>query len=194
MADVPVKDGEEEIVFQGKIVEVVKQPMKISDKSVNFEFARRSPGTRLLIVDKVKKKLLLTKEFRHELDDYDYRLPGGKVFDSLDEYNEFLASGKDIIEPATLRAKIEAKEETGVIASNPEYFYTSVNGATVVWDLLYFVINDWEQAEQELEAGEDITVEWVNFDKARKYALENMSEDRSAIVLLRWLIGEGLSV
>jgi ADP-ribose pyrophosphatase len=187
MPAVPKKDGPEEIVFQGKIVEVVKQPMKIGDKSVQFEFARRSPGTRLLIVDKKAQKILLTKEYRHELDDYDYRLPGGKVFDSLDEYNAFLASGQDILEPATKRAKIEAKEETGIIAESPKHFYTSVNGATVVWDLLYFIVDDWEQAEQELEAGEDIVVTWLSYEEVKKSALKHMSEDRSAAVLLRWL-------
>lgn len=187
MPAVPKKNGPEDIFYQGKIVEVVKQPMKIGDKSVTFEFARRSPGTRLLIVDKKAKKILLTREYRNELDDYDYRLPGGKVFDSLDEYNQFLASGKDIVGPAIERAKIEAKEETGIIAKNPKHIYTSVNGATVVWDLLYFVIDDWEQSDQELEDGEDISVTWVSFEQAKKDALTHMSEDRSVAVLLRWL-------
>ncbi len=187
MADVPRKDGSEEISFQGKIVEVVKQPMKIGNKKIVFEFARRSPGIRLLIVDRAAKKLLLTKEYRHELDDHDYRLPGGKVFDTLDEYNLFLVSGKDIIEPATKWAVVEAQEETGLAIKNPKHFYTSINGATVVWDLLYFEVEDWEEAEQQLEHGEDISVEWVSFVAAKDYALKQMSEDRSAAVLLRWL-------
>ena len=188
MADVPVKDGDEEIVFQGKSVEVVHQPRKIGDKRVAFESARRSPGTRLIIVNEEAGKVILTKEYRTELDSYDYRLPGGKVFDSLDEYNEFLASDKDILEPAVERAKIEAREETGIIAQNVEHLHTSVNGATVTWDLFYFVIDKWEQAEQELEAGEDIAVEWLTFDQAREVALSgDMHEDRSVAVLLRWL-------
>ena len=188
MADVPVKDGDEQIVFQGKIVEVVHQPMKIGDKSVSFEAARRSPGTRLIIVDTRKKQIILTKEFRTELNDYDYRLPGGKVFDSLNEYNDFLASGKDILEPAVERAKIEAKEETGIVANNARHIHTSVNGATVTWDLLYFVIDDWKRGKQQLEAGEDISVEWFDFAEASEIALSGaMHEDRSAAVLLRWL-------
>ncbi len=43
-----------------------------------FETAVRSPGVRLIIVK--DNQMLITKEFRGELDDYDYRLPGGKVF------------------------------------------------------------------------------------------------------------------
>lgn len=188
MPDVAKKDGVEKIAYQGRIVEIVEQPMKIGAKSMTFESARRSPGTRLLVVDKPAKKILLSKEFRSELDDYDYRLSGGKVFDSLKEYNEFLSQGKDILEPATERAKIEAKEEAGIIAKNADHIYTSINGSTMIWDLLYFVIDDWEQAEQELDGwGEDIEPVWVSFDEAKEYALKHMSEDRSAIVLLRWL-------
>jgi len=192
MANVPVKDGGEEVVFQGKIIEVVRQPMRIGEKQVKFEFARRSPGTRLIIVDKQASKILLTKEYRTELQNYDYRLPGGKVFDTLDEYNQFLKSNKDILEPATERAKTEAREETGIIVNSIKHFYTSVNGATVVWDLFYFVIDDWQQADQQLEHGEDIEVEWLSFADAQNLAVSGkMSEDRSVGVLLRWLETNG---
>jgi ADP-ribose pyrophosphatase len=188
LADTAQKDGNEEIVFQGKIVEVVRQPMRIGKKSVVFESARRSPGTRLIIVDLKNKKLIITKEYRTEIDQYDYRLPGGKVFDSLSEYNQFLKSGSDILKPAVERATIEAREETGVIAKKVEHIHTSVNGATVIWDLFYFVIDEWVQDEQKLEAGEDISVEWLSFEAANEIALSGkMQEDRSVAVLLRWL-------
>jgi len=59
--------------------------MKGGDKEVVFETARRAPGVRLIIVR--DGQMLITREFRNELDDYDYRLPGGKVFDTLDEYS-----------------------------------------------------------------------------------------------------------
>lgn len=187
MVHTPVKDGDEEILFQGRIVEVVQQPMKIGDKQVKFEFARRSPGTRLIIVNRLENKILITKEYRSELEDYDYRLPGGKVFDTLDEYNEFLRSGQNIIDPALERAKIEALEETGVIAKSVSHFYTAVNGATVIWDLLYFVIDNYDLTDQQLEHGEDISVQWLSFQEAKSLALSGkISEDRSVSVLLRW--------
>ena len=191
MSDIAIPDGDEEIVFQGKIVEVVRQPMKIGQKSLDFEVARRSPGTRLIIVDVEAKKIILTKEYRTELKSYDYRLPGGKVFDALSEYNEYLETEKDILESAIERAKIEAREETGIIAEDIEHIHTSVNGATMIWDLFYFVISKWTQSHQELEAGEDISIEWVRFDQAREYALSGqISEDRSVAVLFRWLNGK----
>ncbi|MEI6117757.1 MAG: hypothetical protein WCP92_00380 [bacterium] len=50
------------------------------------EIAKRSPGVRLIICD--GDKILITNEFRKEVNTDDYRLPGGKVFDTLKEYNE----------------------------------------------------------------------------------------------------------
>jgi hypothetical protein len=38
-------------------------------------------------------RILITKEWRNEQNGFDYRLPGGKVFDSLREYEEKLQSG-----------------------------------------------------------------------------------------------------
>ncbi|MBP7837389.1 NUDIX domain-containing protein [Candidatus Saccharibacteria bacterium] len=188
MTHIPQKDGPEEIVYQGRIVEVVQQPMKIGEKSVTFESARRAPGVRLIIVDKNAKKIVLTKEFRTELEGYDYRLPGGKVFDKLKDYNDFLSSEEDIIKPATKKAIEETREETGIVTTKVVHFYTSINGATVTWDLLYFVVEEWTQADQQLELGEDISVEWKSFDEAKDIALSSlMSEDRSVAVLLKWL-------
>ncbi len=46
---------------------------------------RRPPGIRALIVNN-DNQILLSKEFRYELNDWDYRLSGGKVFESLNDY------------------------------------------------------------------------------------------------------------
>ena len=63
----------ETVVFQGKLIEVVHQLVKVGDKELTWEIARRSPGVRLIICD--QDKILLTKEFRREYDGFDYRLP-----------------------------------------------------------------------------------------------------------------------
>lgn len=181
------KDGPEEIVYKGKIFEVVKQPMMAGDKKVVFEIARRSPGTRLIIVN--DNRMLITKEFRTELNEYDYRLPGGKVFDTLDEYNQILL--EDILPFAIEAAKRECREETGLIVKNIKYFSTSKSGATVVWDLIYFIIDDFEEngIGQELETGEVIDVEWKSFEEIKKLCKEGkISEDRSVGVLFKFFL------
>lgn len=177
----------EVVSYQGRIVEVVE--FSSPDGERTFEKARRAPGTRL-IIPIGEDSILLTKEYRQEIDGYDFRLPGGKVFDSLEEYNSFLKSGDDIIVPATKKAKEEARQEAGLEVKSLEHIYTSVLGATVQWDLLYFVIKESVRGEQELEHGEDIDVVEVSRDDALKMCLDgSMSEERSALVLMRYLTG-----
>ena len=69
----------EKITHQGKIIEVVQKEVEYNKKTQIFEFARRSPGTRLIIPK--GDKILISKEHRHEVGGYDYRLPGGKFYD-----------------------------------------------------------------------------------------------------------------
>jgi len=181
------KDGQEEIVYKGKIFEIVKQPMRVGEKRMFFEIARRSPGIRLIIVK--DDKMLISHEFRTELDAYDYRLPGGKVFDTLDEYNKH--SSKNILPFAVDAAKRECREETGLIAKNVKHFVTAQSGATVIWDLIYFIIDDFEESDngQELEDGEVIDTEWKTFDEVKKLCKDGkISEDRSMGVLFKFFL------
>ena len=176
----------EKTTHRGQIIEVVQQEIEQDGKKRVFEFARRSPGTRLIIPK--GDTILVTKEFRHELQSYDYRLPGGKVFDTLDEYNAALDSGIDIAEAAKTAAIKEAREEAGIDAKDLSLFHKSVCGATVVWDLFYFVVNEYADTEQHLEEGEDIAVEFIDEKTVREMCLNgSINEERSALVLLRYL-------
>jgi ADP-ribose pyrophosphatase len=176
----------EKITHQGKIIEVVQKEVEHNGKTQVFEFARRSPGTRLIIPK--GDKIILSKEWRHELGGYDYRLPGGKVYDSLEEYNKALEQNVDISEKAKIAAKKEAREEVGIEVTDISFFHKSVCGATVVWDLFYFVVNSFNEASQELEDGEDITIELVDRSKVKELCLSGaFGDERSALVLLRYL-------
>jgi 8-oxo-dGTP pyrophosphatase MutT (NUDIX family) len=178
----------EEIYAKGKIFGLVQ--LQQPDGRV-LEIARRAPGVRIIIVDKANKKVLLTREFRHELGDYDYRLPGGKVFDTLDEFEAFRASGEDIVEAAKVQAINEAQQEAGVEIAELEFYKKSVLGATVEWDLYVFEADDWQLSVQgqELEVGEKIEADtWVKYDEAKRMILDGkMQEERIALVLLQWL-------
>jgi ADP-ribose pyrophosphatase len=182
--------NQEEVVYQGRIIEVVQLPQP-SGKI--FEVARRAPGTRLIIPSKDGTRLLLTKDHRRELGDYDFRLPGGKVFDTLEEYDTFRASGKDILEPAEAKARAEALEETGLIVTKLHHIYTSICGTTVEWDLLYFLVGEWQEhpAGQAPEDDEDITVGWYSREEVKAMALDGrIREDRSVAIILRYLAGK----
>lgn len=176
----------EHITHQGKIIEVVQSEVEQDGKKKTFEFARRSPGARLIIPK--QDAILLTREYRHELSGYDYRLPGGKVFDSLEEYTVALQNNVSMEQAAQNAAIKEAREEVGIHVQDISFFHKSVCGATVVWDLYYFVVHSFNEGVQELEDGEDITFEFVHKEKVQKMCLEGLvSEERSALMLLRFL-------
>lgn len=174
---------EDTVAFNGKIGEIVhtKQP----DGRI-FERYRRPPGVRLVIVSP-EGKILLTREHRVETDGIDLRLPGGKVRDTLRSYHELLDSGQDMAEAASEAAVKEALEETGLIIKNPRLITKAGAGATVEWDLYYFLIKDYTESPggQELDHGEDIKVVWLTPEEVRK-AIRNgeMQEWRSVGVLL----------
>jgi len=178
----------EKIIASGNIFELVQIEQ---DDGRIFEVARRAPGVRLIIHDEAQGKVLLTKEYRTELDAWDYRLPGGKVFDSLDEFEAFRNSGNDIVEVAKIQAKNEAQQEAGVEISSLELFKKSVLGATVEWDLYVFETTDWQLSieGQELEVGEKIEADnWVSYAEARDMIVSGvMAEERIALILLQWL-------
>ena len=178
----------EDIFAKGKMFELVHVTQ--NDGRV-FEIARRAPGVRLIIADEVNKKVLLTREYRQELAQWDYRLPGGKVFDSLDDYETFRESGDDILTAAIKQVMNEAQQEAGVQVNQLELYKKSVLGATVEWDLYIFETTDWQLSVQgqELEVGEKIEADnWLSYDEAKKMIIEGkMQEERIALILLQWL-------
>ncbi len=178
----------EEIFAKGKMFELVHETQP--DGRV-FEVARRAPGVRLIIADRETQRVLLTKEFRRELQNWDYRLPGGKVFDSLDEYEAFRASNTDISVAARKKATEESVEEAGIEIEEIIDFKRSTLGATVEWDLFIFEAKTWRLAEngQQLEDGENIEADnWFTYDEVIEKILNgDMQEERIALVLLQWI-------
>lgn len=182
-------DQKEVIYASGKIFELVQIPKP--DGRV-FEVARRAPGVRLIVANKPKKQVMLTREHRWELDGHDYRLPGGKVFDKLDEFEAFRRSGQDILAAAMSKAKEEAAEEAGIQVDDLKLFKKSMLGATVEWDLYVFEATNWQPHKDGQNLKEDerdgIDVGWYGYDQVEKMILKgDMQEERIALVLLQWL-------
>lgn len=183
------KSGNEEIAYKGKIFEIVKRPMKVGNKVVEFEIARRPPGVRLIIIK--NSKILLTKEFRYELEEYDYRLPGGKVFNTMEAYSQAIRKNEDMLKHALAAAKKECEEETGLIPTKMRHFQTSQAGATIIWDLFYFIVEDFTGSKKALEHGEIIQPEWKTFKEAKELCLNGkIKEDRTIGILLKFLMRE----
>ncbi len=185
----PKHKGREKIIFKGKLIEVVHQEMEVDGKEFTIEFARRTPGTRLIIVSP-DNKILLTEEYRTDLQDWDIKLPGGKVVDSLKEHEKILQTKEGILEKAIAGAKKEALEEAGIDVEEIKLYTISHCGVTMIWDLYYFIVTKYREHPdgQKLELGENIKLKWVSFEQAKSMCLDgSIREDRSATILLRFL-------
>lgn len=182
MNKIDSEETKSSVVFSGKIGEVIHT---VQPDGRVFEKFCRPPGTRLVIVSPTNK-ILITKEYRQETSNYDLRLPGGKVCDTLGEYNKLRKSSADMLKAAEAGAIKEALEETGIVVKNLEFITKATAGATVEWDLYYFLVREFEQNAdgQSLEEGEDISIVWMSVEEVEKaIKLGQMQEWRSAGVL-----------
>lgn len=178
-----------DVVYQGKIFEVVRWEGK---PGVMFEAAVRSPGVRIIIETEKEgeKALLMTKELRRETDGWDFRLPGGKVFDSLEEFNKFKINNININEKAFEAAKREGREEAGVLDGKFTQIGISRSGSSVEWDLYYFLVENTKIGKQELEELEEGDIETVILSPKeifKKLSNGEIKEGRSAEKIWSWL-------
>ncbi len=176
-----------EVVYRGKMFEIVQWEGK---PGVMFEAAVRAPGVRLLIETEKGgiKALLMTKEIRREASGVDYRLPGGKVFNSLAELDSHREKDQDIAPIAMKAAQKEGKEEAGIEGGDFTFLGVSKAGASVEWDLHYFTVNNTTFGEQQLEDGEEIQTVILSAQEIfEKLSNGEVQEGRSAEKLWLWL-------
>ncbi len=161
-------------------------------KLIKRKMVRRPPGVRALILNKNdNQKILLSKEFRYELDKWDYRLPGGKVFDTLDLYKEAIARN-DVQKYVDESVAKEVLEEVGLIVKSQKLLKISHDGAGVIWDLFYYEIKDYEESLDGAHLEENEFVEgyvWKSFDEIIKMCIEQkINEERTVGVLLSYIL------
>lgn len=186
----------EKILFQEGIFEFISEEknynIKGEDKKIKRKFVRRPPGIRAIIIND-KNEILLSKEYRYELECFDYRLPGGKVFDDLSDYKKAIEDNT-ILDNVYKTVAKEVKEEVGIEIRNPELYTISHAGSSVVWDLYYFIINDYTiiPKGQELEENEIVDgFVWKSKDDIIKMCLEKeIHEERTIGVLLTYILKE----
>lgn len=179
------KENAWQVRFAGNLIQI-----ETNDKG--HEKASRSPGVRLLLFNS-DGKILLTKEYRNEQERFDFRLPGGKVFDDLKSWLEAKDDKPGMEKAALTAARLEAKQEAGVTEiKDLQVFHTSKDGATMEWDLIYLKGEVVQTGEQELDGDEaihGIETGYYTKEQVLKMLLEKqISEDRTVGVLCRELL------
>lgn len=160
-------------------------------KIVKRNFVRRPPGIRALIVNKKDNKILLSKEYRYELEDWDYRLPGGKVFENLEDYKQALKENT-VLKQVEKTVPKEVQEEVGLIVKKPHLLKVSKAGAGVEWDLYYYEITDYTVDSTGPKLEEDEVIDgyiWKSYDEIIEMCINKMiKEERTIAVLLTYIL------
>lgn len=187
-----IPNGDASILFTGKIGAMVAYPVLVdfgegyTEKT--FEKFVRPPGTRIIAVR--DGKILLNKERRLELDGFDWRLPGGKVFDTFAEFEPYALGKQTIPEEMILEAAAkELHEEAHLRAASMNVFAKAACGATVTWDLYYTVATDISDEVSVHEEGEEIEAAvWYTFEQIEQMCKSGeIGEGRTVSALLRYI-------
>lgn len=178
------------VVYQGKLIRVTTST---TPKGFQLETASRPPGTRIIVHDTTKNVILLNQEIRLDIG-ADLRLPGGKICNSIDEWDSFKTE-TDFDKLLLDSASREVREEAAINPTDLRFLTISTSGApTVEFDLYFFVTNSFDILDhQELVEDEIIINVWTPVKEVIIACLTGkIREGRSVTAILQYLhsIGE----
>jgi len=164
-------DSDAKAVFHGRNFVVYRHKVDLpTGESQEHEYLWRTDGARIIAFDE-QGQVLLTREYRHELKEWDWRVPGGKV---------------DPGETPKEAAHREFREETGFKAANLHFLWGTTPDSTVRYRRYFFLAKDLSEVGASRDDGEQMSVHWVPLDRAAEMALEGeIKEEISALALLR---------
>lgn len=194
----------DEVMYTGSLFQVIRRkerftvPIDDEEKHVDIEYelAKRPPGVRAIVIQ--NGKLLLNREFRYELNGWDYRLPGGKVFDTQKQAQvSNHKNGEEMMQYVEQALMKELWEEADLKVRNYSLYECSHNGFTVEWDLYYYIVDEFESFGKQKDCPEQqskfeyIQPCWVDYGTVLQYCIDKkISEERSVGVLLRFLLSQ----
>ena len=185
-----IPNGDPKILYEAHLGALVGFPMLIDQGEGYIEKTLerfvRPPGTRIIAVR--DSTVYLQKEYRSETKSFDWRLPGGKVVDSFEEYRGYI--GKEMSSEAIIAAALrELREEAQLEAVLGTIFKKSSCGASVEWDLYYVIVYETKEVEYSHNEGEEIEEgKWVDFETLLAMCTKGeIGEDRTVSALYQFI-------
>ncbi|APC83713.1 NUDIX hydrolase [Clostridium botulinum] len=150
------KTLEEQEIYKGKIINVVKQKVKLPNGKESFREIVKHPGAVAILAYKDKDTVLLIKQFRKAIDKDIFEIPAGKI------------EKEEEIESSALR---ELEEETGYKAKNMEYLGKIVTspGFSDEYIYIYKALNLYKGKEGMEDEDEFIDLMEISIDKLKEY-------------------------
>lgn len=188
-----IRNGEPFIIAEGKLGAIVGFPMLVDSgsghKEKTFERFVRPPGTRIIAIK--DNKIFLQCEHRLEVkNEFDWRLPGGKVVDSFVEYKDYIDINKDMPTGMILSAgRKELREEAKLDSEKLSLFKKSSCGASVEWDLYYIIAEDVTDYANDHNEGEEIVDgKWFTHEEVLAMCKSGaIDEDRTVAILYQYI-------
>lgn len=165
-------NNDHELVWEGIHFRAYHEKVEVKKGVVKtFEYVWRRDGTRTIALDK-DQNILLTREYRHELQAEDWRIPGGKLDDTDTSIEE--------------AARREFKEETGYSANTWQFLWSTTPDSTVRYQRHFFLATDLTVGKSDTEDGEKITYQWMALSDAEQLIYHRgIQEEISALSILR---------
>ncbi|TXI51310.1 MAG: hypothetical protein E6Q50_01125 [Lysobacter sp.] len=183
----------DEVLYAGRLLDLVSRTLEVRKGNDSFcysiEVARRPPGVRLIVYR--DREYLLLREYRSELSRWDFRLGGGKIFETQAEHLKFISECGNLIERAKESVVIEAREELGVEVNSASFIRKSCAGATIEWDLYFFQIDTFTTLSSgpQPEHTELLSAEWHSPESIIEMIKNGaFSEDRSIGVIMQHML------
>ncbi|MCR1934203.1 NUDIX hydrolase [Clostridium tepidum] len=150
------KTLEEQEIYKGKIINVVKQKVKLPNGKESFKEIVRHPGAVAILAYKDENTILLTKQFRKAIDKSTFEIPAGKI----EEGEEFETS-----------AMRELEEETGFKAKNMKYLGKIVTspGFSDEYIYIYKAFDLYKGKDNMQDEDEFIDLIEISIDDLKKY-------------------------
>jgi len=168
-----VQDGEK-ILFKTPIFDIIERFQKGRSGKMLPRFVVRNRGAVAILPVLEDGRILLIKQFRIAAKQYIYEIPAG-----VREPNE----------DVSVTAARELKEETGYQAKELVPIQSFYSSPGIFNERLHlFLATGLTAGEQELEDGEDLTVEYRTPDEIRGMIRRNEIVDGKTLVALLWYL------